>query len=319
VAARWSWWDLIYGAFWFCAISVFGYLFVFRIDLLPAFLKGAGIVLSVVFTAPNFVGISILAVGAIWMMFGGLRRLRDYKILTDTPLIPIRSVSLGFAKIRGKAQSDQLISSPVSHAPCCFYKVKVEVMGDRNWEDCLVICNGHRFFLADDTGKALIDARDVADEDYDVPQSYQCEMDGEVLFAISELRRPARTVEMLSRVDRVLHTHFHEKADRRLAKRKWSDDKYRLQEFLVLPGEEYQVSGTYAENPDSNDPDNPNLICKGDRVRAFAISATIAQSEGTTRRHVTAIVMIVLGAIGTLVLGYLFLLMLKGALELLEK
>ncbi len=342
--------ELIFLVVWYGAVGVFAYLIYkkergtnrilglglllfmgvmsgiafFRIELLPGFMEEAGFILGVgagvIGALVHFSWMPLAGMAATVAMFSGLRRLRDYKILADTPLIPIRSVSLGLTKIRGKAQSDQLILSPVSHTPCCFYKIEIEVTkGDGEWKDCLVRWNGPRFFLADDSGKALIDARNVDDENYDVPQSYQCEMNGEALSAISELRRPRRVVNGLSRIDRVLHTHFHEKADRHLAKRKWSNDAYRLQEFLVLPGEEYQVTGTCVENPDSNGADDRNLICKDDRVRSFAISATMTQGLRTKLQHYFAIQMIVCGAIGTLVFGYLSLGRLRELLGLFEK
>src|SRR5580700_9255876 len=59
----------------------------------------------------------------LWTFFKGFRVMREYKVLEDTPRIPIRSVPMGFVHIRGKAESAEVLSSPVSHTPCCFYKI----------------------------------------------------------------------------------------------------------------------------------------------------------------------------------------------------
>jgi len=44
------------------------------------------------------------AAGAL-IFFKGFRTLREYKIVSDTPRIPIRSVPMGLAHFRGQAQS----------------------------------------------------------------------------------------------------------------------------------------------------------------------------------------------------------------------
>jgi hypothetical protein len=113
----------------------------------------------------------LLGLGAgLWTFFKGFRIMREYKVLEDTPRIPIRSVPMGFVHIRGKAESGEVLASPVSHTPCCFYKVEVDEWKSegrsRTWVRCCVDMNGYRFHLADDTGKILIDAHAA---EYDLP------------------------------------------------------------------------------------------------------------------------------------------------------
>jgi hypothetical protein len=106
----------------------------------------------------------------LWTFFKGFRVMREYKVLDDTPRIPIRSVPMGFVHIRGKAESGEVLASPVSRTPCCFYKVEIDEWKSsgksRNWVRCCVDMNGYRFRLADDTGKVLIDAHAA---EYDLP------------------------------------------------------------------------------------------------------------------------------------------------------
>jgi hypothetical protein len=106
----------------------------------------------------------------LWSFFKGFRIMREYRVLEDTPRIPIRSVPMGFVHIRGNAESNQILASPVSHTPCCFYKVEVDQWKSegrsRTWVRCWVDMNGYQFHLADATGRVLIDAHAA---EYDLP------------------------------------------------------------------------------------------------------------------------------------------------------
>ncbi len=109
-------------------------------------------------------------VGGLWFFVKGFRVMREYRVLDDTPRIPIRSVPMGFAHIRGKAEPSQLLASPVSQTQCCFYKVEVEQWKSQgkshNWVHLCTDFNGYQFHLADDTGRILVDAHSA---EYDLP------------------------------------------------------------------------------------------------------------------------------------------------------
>src|SRR5438045_9085710 len=66
-------------------------------------------------------GALILGIGAgVYFFYKGFRSFREYKVLADTPRMPIRSLSMGFAHIHGRAESTSLLTSPLSKTPCCF-------------------------------------------------------------------------------------------------------------------------------------------------------------------------------------------------------
>ena len=100
--------------------------------------------------------------GGLWFFFKGFRVMREYKLLDDTPRMPIRSIPMGFVHLRGKAESSQLLSSPLTNTPCCFYKVDIEEWRSRGksheWVHICTDCNGYQFHLRDETGAVLIDA-----------------------------------------------------------------------------------------------------------------------------------------------------------------
>ena len=62
----------------------------------------------------------------LYYFYKGFRTFREYRVLMDTPEIPIRSVAMGLVEIHGKATGIPPIPSPVTQTPCFFYKVDIE-------------------------------------------------------------------------------------------------------------------------------------------------------------------------------------------------
>src|SRR5574337_1190828 len=98
----------------------------------------------------------------LFFFFKGFKVYREYRVLADTPEMPIRSIPMGLVEIHGKAKGEQLIPSPVSKTPCFFYKVDIERwVKDKNgghWTHAKTDANGVWFYLEDATGKVLVDA-----------------------------------------------------------------------------------------------------------------------------------------------------------------
>jgi hypothetical protein len=76
------------------------------------------------------IGLVVGFIGGIAAFFQGFRGYRVARLLQDTPSTPIRSIAMGFVRIHGKAKSDQLVTSPVTHTPCCYYIVQIA-----KWEE----------------------------------------------------------------------------------------------------------------------------------------------------------------------------------------
>ena len=211
----------------------------------------------------------LLAFGAgLWSFYTGFRILREYKVLEDTPRIPIRSVAMGFVHIRGKPESERILTSPVSKTPCCFYKVVIEEWKNSGshswWDQCCTDMDGYRFFLADETGRILIDAN-VAE--YELPLYATCEVS-------SGRSGPVRIwgAGWASDSDLLRYVNYA-KMHRMYENVPWADGRYRLTEYLIVPGQEYMVSGTCMENDASDAGSDRNLIGKGHSEPTFVISA----------------------------------------------
>jgi hypothetical protein len=109
----------------------------------------------------------------IYTFFKGFRDFRKYRLMADTPEIPIRSIPMGFVEIHGKAQGENTVRSPVSHTPCFTYQVyierwKTDSHGNGSWTHERTDVDGVDFYLADATGKVLVSPRKA---EFDLPQN----------------------------------------------------------------------------------------------------------------------------------------------------
>jgi len=290
----------------------------------------------------------------LWAFFKGFRVLREYKLLEDTPRIPIRSIPMGFIHIRGKAESEQALSSPLTRTPCCFYKVEIDEWkssGDsHSWQHCCTDMDGYRFYLADDTGKVLIDAHAA---EYDLPLTVTREVnshaalssagpavsDNDLLQYVSyaQMHRMTERVGQWidKRIDKATPAANPQAEAKREALREFfaaipdaaksgrppievlqklasvtgplkdpaleqkrqmmlehlqqmeaagesiplpvhapsaASGRFRLREYLVVPGQEYCIDGTCVENSAAGGKD-PTMIAKGTNEPTFLISA----------------------------------------------
>jgi hypothetical protein len=104
----------------------------------------------------------------IWIFFKGFREFRKYRVLADTPEIPIRSMPMGLVEIHGQAvEAADLLSSPVTRTSCCLYKVDIE-RWKRNekgsgghWVHHRTDIQGLPFYLQDASGKVLVQPQEA--------------------------------------------------------------------------------------------------------------------------------------------------------------
>jgi hypothetical protein len=212
------------------------------------------------------------------MLLWGFYRVRKAKLVADIPCIPIRSVALGMVTIKGKVEPDQMVPAPVSGRPCCFFKVKIEGWDkDQNdWMPKVIDYDGPRFFLADGTGKVLIDAHYVEGLEFDPPRTAVRIVDSDVPAEAPAAPAPNDN-ELMQYVS--TKTAFERRGEKAIGLQDAGvapvpvEGRYQLTEWLVLPGQEYQVTGTCTENPDSRNEDDRIVICMGERESTFIISS----------------------------------------------
>ena len=237
----------------------------------------------------------------IYCFFKGFKIYREYRVLLDTPEIPIRSMPMGLVEIHGKAKlaAEKLIDSPVSRTPCLFYKVDIErYVKDKDgghWSHYKTCLNGPPFYLDDGTGRVLVDPYGA---EHDLLQSAKRDTGG---FArsrpnygklFSGMDHPAlapaaggfvsdsELVAFATTAPQSMQSsgfHFSFNAGTlsagsfglTLAN---TGGRYRLTEYLILPDHWYDVTGTCAENPRPKDESDRNMIVKGENEPTFVIS-----------------------------------------------
>ncbi len=361
-----------------------------------------------------------LGVGfGLYSFVKGLRTYREYRVVEDTPEMPIRSLAMGLVRVHGQAIGEERVTSPVSHTPCYFYKVEIERWKrdgkSGRWAHYRTDAGGVRFYLEDASGRVLIDAHDA---EFDLPKVMTREAGGsstsaggtgateaellgyvskvtantitsfvarrfeaagplddparerarqsalailsqplgspgflnqlmetqvpalrrkleemgvqgdpaqerERLAALEALRCPLGSPELVEHVRRIIAAEGDPGSEQRFA---WlmqalqnpqqmtgfpaemmppASGRFRFTEYCVVPGHDYDVTGTCVENPASRDEHDRNLIVKGQNEPTFLISArTQRQAEGWLQ-HRAAVMVFGGGALAVVCLGIL--------------
>ncbi len=124
------------------------------IPFLPAMFVDAG---SEAFDGNGFFGLLLMIAGVAGLRYS--RKLHSVsRALNDTPVISVAQAGNGLVRVRGRIASDQLLVSPFTQTPCCFYEVEVEEPSDDGsatgmaWRRAHIESSVARFELRDRTG-----------------------------------------------------------------------------------------------------------------------------------------------------------------------
>jgi hypothetical protein len=248
----------------------------------------------------------------LYYFYKGFRVFREYRVLMDTPEIPIRSVAMGLVEIHGKAMGTEPMPSPVTQTPCYFYKVDIEQwVQDKNggrWSHAATDIDGKRFYVADATGKVLVDAHQA---EYDLIQTARVETGGGLSprwgRMLSGIASPTATagpnVDLWSYAHSTLVRHKGSGFLSSIG----NGGRFRLTEHLVVPDHWYDITGTCCENPNAQDEYDRNLIMKGTNEPTFLITWRSEQEIRRTLRN-RAVQYIFGGAVAAVIcLGLLLL------------
>lgn len=266
-------------------------------------------------------------VAGLVSFFKGFRVFREYRVLMDTPEMPIRSVPMGLVEIHGKATGEQTVPSPVTQTPCHFYKVDVErwVSGKNggHWAPAAVDADGVKFYLEDGSGKVLVDAHNA---EYDLIRTARVETGGGMGPSLGRwLRGMGGSTEAAG--SRTSAADLHGYAQSAISRRGRSisldtgsfipnldvslggglAERYRLSEYLVVPGHWYDLTGTCVENPTPKDDHDRNLITKGTNEPTFLITWRSEKEIRRTLRNRAALHIFGGGAVAVICLAILLL------------
>ncbi len=260
----------------------------------------------------------------IYLFFKGFKEFRKYRVMADTPVIPIRSMAMGLVEIYGTARGDVLVSSPVSHTSCYWYRVEIEKRkkdskGRESWSHYATDINGIPFYLEDATAKVRVNPqkadldliRQCQDERYGdtyieragagsavphfvsatPPETPAPSEEGTPPVALTpgqareETENLRRQMRLERRAQQTAKTGMFSSLIRTVTTG-GSSGRFRLTEYCVIPGQKYHISGTCAENSTPRDEDDRNIIQKGENEPTFHISwRTEAEVEKYLRRR----------------------------------
>ena len=274
----------------------------------------------------------VVVLFGILMFVLGFRIYRQYRIMADTPLMPVRSVPMGLVHVSGKSIGGNPLTTPLTQVPCYYYEVKVEKLVKRDDKEKWESAGGEKaevpFHLEDATGKILVHPQHA---EYDVPRSFWGEVRPRTLLSFGHPPRkideslgvPAPTDEHLlaylngsfSQARAVLQASKMPGAktmDKALGVAEtmqalgvsigvgginldFSQHAYRLTEHCLVAGRVCNVMGTCAENPTPADEHDRNLIKRGENEKTFLIT-TKSEKQIEKSLRLKALFLVVLGA-----------------------
>ena len=103
--------------------------------------------------------VAAVALGAgPWLFWRGFRQLRTLRLIENTPTARIRSMAMGLVEVRGRVSSRSTLTAPFSGQNCAYWQVDISIRGRNRgtWNVIHRSASGSPFFIADDTGVAMI-------------------------------------------------------------------------------------------------------------------------------------------------------------------
>jgi hypothetical protein len=276
--------------------------------------------------------LAMVGIGII-LFIVGFMKYREYRVLADTPRIPVRSVSMGLSHVAGTSTGGEPLISPLTQVPCYYYEVKVEKKVKKDKQETWETTHQDRaevpFYIQDETGKILVNPQHA---EYNLPQAFWGELQPPALLSFGHAPRkvdpslgvPAPTDDHLRAY---LNGQFSgaraalqgsnmpgaKVLDKGLAVAEkmqmlgvsigsggismdFGNQTYRFTEFCLPAGRTTNVLGTCTENPTPTDEGDRNLIKRGENEKTFLISTKSEEKlEGSLRLQ--AIVLILIGAV----------------------
>lgn len=266
----------------------------------------------------------IYAVGYLMglvMLVIGLKVHRQYRLMADTPELPVRGLPAGLVRVRGKATGADRATSPLTKVPCFYYEVLVEKQvkkmdneGDQrtSWQQDSRTMDQRPFHLADATGKVLVNPENAQ---FDVLRTFYGEVQTGLVSQIGHLMRsvaPSLGVPGPSEDDlRAFLVAGTASAASTLAssgipgaaivgKAMSAGQKlenigvsvgsvggghhYRFTEYCLLADQEVTILGTCAPNPGSKGADDLNVLMRGTTEKTFLISTSTGSKVGSSLR-----------------------------------
>jgi hypothetical protein len=241
----------------------------------------------------------ILMLGAgVYLFFRGFKVYWDYRVLKNLPRSSIRGLAMGLVRVRGRATGSESLVSPVSRQPCYYYSLDVakwetDHRNNHFWRRWSRDSDQVKFYLEDETGKVLLNARRA---ELELDKTFQQIIDGELpdnLFTFSHQRElfEGKAAADAMPAAEAARERYQLELIGALAKggAKGEAGRFRLTEYCILPGKWYEVTGTCVENRLAKDDADRNQIRKGAREPTFVITDKESFERTLDRRALASI------------------------------
>lgn len=216
----------------------------------------------------------LLWFGLGWAFYlGGFAAYNQFRKLEDMPRSTIRAAPMGLVEIQGKAIAETMLTSPVTHTPCCAYRIRIEgrspQQGNRpdRVEKFPQVEKGN-FHLEDESGRILVDLRDL---EWDMtPEArmvnLQAEAEPPVLNRLLKIPTTRAADDELRGYVREVVPDCHA-------------PMAVLLEDRIVPGQIYSLTGTCAETPQASGGTDRKIMLKGQNDPTFRISPRTRDEE----------------------------------------
>jgi hypothetical protein len=273
-----------------------------------------------------------MVLAGVILFLVGFWKYREYRILADTPQIPIRSVSMGLSHVAGNSTGGQPLTSPLMQVPCYYYEVKVEKKvkkdNQESWETTHTERAEIPFYVEDETGRILVNPEKA---EYNVPRAFCGELRPPALLSFGRAPRSIDpSLGVAPPTDEHLRAYLNgqfsqaraalqasnvpgaKAMDKGLAiaekmqmlgvsigsggiNMDFGNHPYRFTEYCLVAGRPTHVLGSCTENPNPAGEGDRNLIKKGENEKTFLIS-TKSEKQLERSLRLRAFLMILIGA-----------------------
>ena len=170
----------------------------------------------------------VLFFGGLLLFYSGLKKLQRDRLIANIPTSKIRSMAMGIVELYGTIQTyEETLTAPFSGKECVYCRVSVSEWRRRGKRTHLVEHRarekGVLFYLEDNTGKVLIDARGA--DLTNLTQDVSVKLDDDD--------------EMTDRIRDYCDKHNIN----------WQNCRMEFEETFIEPGEDLYVMGTAQHNP----------------------------------------------------------------------
>lgn len=225
--------------------------------------------------------------GGLYLFTSSFILYRKRHLMTSSPTANVRSVSMGYAELKGTVTSaNETLAAPFTGDDAVVYSYKVEEYrydgDDHDWDEVADGRRGTIFVLDDGTGQVHLDPRGAQ---LDIPQTKHT-----TIGAGSELPGPIQKFEGQASFS----------------------DKRRYTEYALTPGDDVYVLGKALERPGISSAQNEeNVIVHQDENTPFFYISTSEEDDLVHKLFWYTLLSFIGGIIG-FSLGLAFLLMFFG-------